>query len=95
MPVLHCTDDSIAADAVRVLQRRMSVAPRKRQSATKMLPVVKAQAVWKGVGMRGIVSATPVSRSWSTNLKRTGSLTAQTHPGASARIDLNARYPSA
>ena len=45
--------------------------------------------------MRGIVSATPVSRPWSTNLKRTGSLTAQTHPGASARIDLNAQYPSA
>src|SRR6476646_6573879 len=34
------------------------------------------QAVWKGVGMRGIVSATPVSRSWSTDLNRTDSLTA-------------------
>ena len=32
---------SIAADAVRELQRRMSGAPRKRQSATKMLPIVK------------------------------------------------------
>jgi hypothetical protein len=34
----------------------------------------RAQAVWKGVGMRGIVSATPVSRSWRTDLNRTGSL---------------------
>ena len=32
-----------------------------------------AQAVWKGVGMGGIVSATPVSRSWSTDLNKIGS----------------------
>ena len=37
-----------------------------------MSPVL-AQAVWKGVGMGGIVSATPVSRSWSTDLNRIGS----------------------
>ena len=29
-----------------------------------------AQAVWKGVGMSAIVSATSVSRSWSTDLSR-------------------------
>jgi hypothetical protein len=34
---------SIAADAVRVLQRRMSVAPRKRQLANKLRHVVKGQ----------------------------------------------------
>ena len=39
-----------------------------------------AQAVWKGVGMRGIVSATPISRSWGTDLNRTGSLTAPDAP---------------
>ena len=38
------------------------------------------QAVWKGVGMRGIVSATPISRSWGTDLNRTGSLTAPDAP---------------
>ena len=32
-----------APNTARVLQRRMSVAPRKRQSATKMRPVVKGQ----------------------------------------------------
>ena len=32
---------AIAADAVRELQRRMSGAPRKRQSVAKMLPIVK------------------------------------------------------
>ena len=36
-------------------------------------PTLWAQAVWKGVGMGGIVSATPVSRSWSTDLNRIGS----------------------
>jgi DNA-binding NtrC family response regulator len=40
----------------------------------------QAQAVWKGVGMRGIVSATPISRSWGTDLNRTGSLTAPDAP---------------
>ena len=57
--------------------------------------VVKGPGCVERGRYEGIVSAMPVSRSWSTNLKRTGSLTAQTHPGASARIDLNARYPSA
>ena len=54
-----------------------------------------AQAVWKGGGMSGIVSATPVSRSWSTGLNRTGSLTAPDAPWGVWGIDLNARYPSA
>ena len=39
-----------------------------------------AQAVWKGVCMSAIASATPVSRSWSTDLNRTGSLTAADAP---------------
>ena len=43
-------------------------------------PTHMAQAVWKGVGMRGVVSATPVSRSWSTDLNRTGSLIAPDAP---------------
>jgi hypothetical protein len=34
---------SFTSNAVRALQRRMSVAPRKRQSATKMIAVVKGQ----------------------------------------------------
>ena len=48
----------------------------------------RAQAVWKGVGISAIVSETPVSRSWSADLRKIGSLTAQTLPGASAGIDL-------
>jgi hypothetical protein len=35
---------SIAPNTARVLRRRMSVAPRKRQSAAKMRPVVKGQS---------------------------------------------------
>ena len=46
---------------------RISVSPDRAQRS------LLAQAVWKGVGMGGIVSATPVSRSWSTDLNRIGS----------------------
>jgi hypothetical protein len=40
---LHFRDGSIAPNAARVLQQRMSVAPRKRQLATKVRRVVKGQ----------------------------------------------------
>jgi hypothetical protein len=39
----HGGNGSIAPDVVRVLQPRMSVAPRKRQLATKVRRVVKGQ----------------------------------------------------
>ena len=39
----YVADGSIAPNTARVLRRRMSVAPRKRQSAAKMRPVVKGQ----------------------------------------------------
>ena len=42
-PLHHSHLRSIAPNTARVLRRRMSVAPRKRQSATKMRPVVKGQ----------------------------------------------------
>jgi hypothetical protein len=45
--------------------------------------------------MRAIVSATSISRSWSTDLSRIGSLTTQTLPKASAGIYLDAQHPSA
>jgi len=58
----------------------MCVADGKHLKTPRCGSPVMAQAVWKGVGMSGIVSATSVSRSWSTDLSRTGSLTAPDAP---------------
>ena len=79
--------------AVRILSRRsrrvgkayrisshVRYASDRYRNGEALKPTRRAQAVWKGVGMRGIVSATPISRSWGTDLNRTGSLTAPDAP---------------
>jgi hypothetical protein len=52
--------ESIAADAVRVLQQRMSVAPQKRQLATKVRRVVKGQ--FQTLALRKIKEALRLAR---------------------------------
>ena len=55
------------------IQPNVRISPKATELPRGSEMTLWAQAVWKGVGMGGIVSATPVSRSWSTDLNRIGS----------------------
>ena len=66
-----------------------------REDTARGYEVAKGPGCVERGSMRAIVSATSISRSWSTDLSRIGSLTTQTLPRASAGIYLDAQHPSA